>query len=100
MDDEGMEYRVLLWCKRSTNTEFPQILELSGKKWLVLLLSWINIKFRIDVSESSSSDINIKNLMKYDAVILSSTTDIGVSLDDKQKSDFKNWYERWQVKSH
>ena len=88
MDDEGMEYRVLLWCKTSWYRH-PQIPELSG--WLVRFLG--KHKIQVDVSESSK-DINLKNLMKYDTVILSSTTDIGVSLNDKQKSDFKNWFER------
>jgi uncharacterized protein len=88
MNDEGMNYRVLLWSKTSWYRH-PQIPELSG--WLVRFLG--QHKIQVDLSESSK-DINIKNLMKYDAVILSSTTDIGVSLDEKQKSDFINWFER------
>lgn len=88
LNDEGMEYRVLLWAKTSWYRH-PQIPELSG--WLVRFLA--KHKIQVDVSESSK-DINLKNLIKYDAIILSSTTDIGISLDKNQKSDFKTWFER------
>lgn len=77
MDDEGMEYRVLLWSKTSWYRH-PQIPELNG--WLTRFLG--KHKIQIDISEDAK-DINLHNLAKYDAVILSSTTDIGVSLNDK-----------------
>ena len=79
--------KVLLWSKTSWYRH-PQIPELSG--WLVRYLAQQNI--RVDVSESSK-DMNAKNLSRYKAVILLSTTDIGKSLDEKQRLAFKSWYQ-------
>ena len=87
MNDEGMEYRVLLWSKTSWYRH-PQIPELNG--WLTRFLG--KHKIQVDISEDGK-DINAKNLAKYHAVILSSTTDIGKSLNDQQKKDFKKWFE-------
>ena len=87
MDDEGMEYRVLLWSKTSWYRH-PQIPELNG--WLTRYLG--TQKIQVDIGEDGK-DFNLKNLQKYDAVIISSTTDIGVSLNDKQKADFIKWFE-------
>ena len=87
MDDEGMEYRVLLWSKTSWNRH-PQIPELNG--WLTRFLG--KHKIQVDIGEDGK-DFKFQNLVKYHAVILSSTTDIGKSLDDKQKKDFIKWFE-------
>ncbi len=81
------DMKILLFAKTSWYRH-PQIPELSG--WLVRFLG--KNKMSVDVSEDSK-DINAKNLQKYKIIILLSTTDIGNSLDEKQRAAFKGWYQ-------
>jgi len=86
-DDHNKDEDKILIFSKTSWYRHPKIPEVNGS--LVRLFDKHHV--RADVSESSK-DFNEKNLSQYKVILFQSTTDIGVSFDEKQKAAFKKWY--------